>query len=74
MKFPSKIYTYKESVIYHMMILQRRVVQDGQVKLVDLYLEFKTIMSGSDIMDALLCLHVIGKIEFNEETKTINVC
>lgn len=74
MKFPNKIYAYKESIIYHMMILQKRIAQDGQIKLVDLYRELKISMSGSDIIDALLCLYAIGKIEFNEDTKTIKLC
>ncbi len=66
MRFPSKITSYKESIISKLPILLEVLkVKDYSVE--SLYNETKKKLSIKDFIDALDCLYVLGEITINKE-------
>ena len=72
MKFPNKIFPYKESVIYHMEVILELVETHKSISLADLYNQTKTkIPYIEDFINALTCLYSIEKITIDETSKEI---
>ena len=74
MKFPSKLYSYKESII-HKMVLVLDAIESEEVSVKFLRLKVKNeIASESDFIEALVCLFALKRIKFNEKKETIRLC
>lgn len=65
MKFPSKLYTVEESVIYQMTRLMEIIPNEG-IAINLLFREAKNIMVISDFIDALICMYTIESIKFKD--------
>lgn len=70
MKFPNKIFPYKESVIYHMEVILELVETHKSISPADLYNQTK-IPYIEDFINALTCLYSIEKITIDEMSKEI---
>lgn len=71
MRLPNKITTFNESVLSKFPLILR-VVEKGNVPVLELY---NTVRSETEDVDTFLevldCLYVLGKIDFNEQERTI---
>lgn len=65
MKFPSKLYTVEESVIYQMTRLMELIPNEG-IAINMLFREAKDKMVISDFIDALICMYATECIEFKD--------
>ena len=71
MKLPNKIYTYKQSVIYDMVLILKLMSKNPTLSIYELYQQVKDKILMSDFLDTVCCLYVTDKIEYNNETKSI---
>lgn len=62
MRFPSKVTTYKESVMSKFVPFLEKV-KERDYPIVDLYDSLKKKMSICDFIEAIDCLYVLNKIE-----------
>ena len=71
MRLPNKITTFNESVLSKFPLILR-VVEKGNVPVLELY---NTVRSETEDVDTFLevldCLYALGKIDFNEQERTI---
>jgi hypothetical protein len=66
MRFPSKVTTYKESIISKLPVLAKYLsLRDYTV--ISLFNEIRDKMTIHEYIDALDCLFVLGKITLKEE-------
>ena len=70
MKFPNKLYDYKESILYDSFIVLNNL--KGEMTVLELLLLCKKEINGvQEFYDALAVLYAIKKIEYNFETGRI---
>ena len=71
MRLPNKITTFNESVLSKFPLILR-VVEKGNVPVLELY---NTVRSETEDVETFLevldCLYALGKIDFNEQERTI---
>ena len=71
MKLPNKIYMYKQSVIYDMVLILKLMSKKPTLSIYELYQQVKDKILMPDFLDTVCCLYAIDKIEYNNETKSI---
>jgi hypothetical protein len=70
MKFPNKLFEYKETVIYDCVKILEQLKDDTQV--FELYKICKSKCNGSqEFIDALVVLYAIGKIDYDSDKRRI---
>lgn len=62
MLFPSKLFTYEESVISKFIPVLERI-QNGSHDVRQLFIEMKDTITTLEFMDVIDCLYALGKIE-----------
>jgi hypothetical protein len=71
MRLPNKITTFNESVLPKFPHILR-IVESGNVSVIELYNSVKSITDDvENFLEVLDCLYALGKIDFNEEERTI---
>jgi len=72
MRFPNKLFDYKESVLADCIIIIMNYKLE-EISILDLYALCKKNTSGiQGFYDALDVLYTLGKIKYNEETRRIS--
>lgn len=70
MKFPNKLFEYKETVIYDCVKILEQLKEDTQV--LELYKICKSKCNGSqEFIDALVALYAMGKIDYDSDKRRI---
>ena len=62
---PNKLYTFRKSVLYHMLVIMRNVPDDG-ISRVRLYEQIRDFMSVTDFITALTYLYAIQRLELRD--------
>jgi len=71
MRFPSKLFTLKETVIFDCNVIMSEI--SGEVSLLELYrICKKKCNSVQSFFDALDVLYATKKINYNEETRRVS--
>ena len=71
MKFPDKLFEYKETVIYDCTIVLEKI--KGDISILDLYQECRKKCNGiQEFFDALDVLYALNKISYNHKTRRIS--
>lgn len=71
MKFPNKLFSYKESVLSDCIVIMNCKLED--VSILDLYSLCKKNITGiQGFYDALDVLYALGKIKYDKETRRIS--
>lgn len=71
MKFPNKLYEFRETVIYDSMIILEEL--DGDMYILELYKACKKKCNGiQEFLDALDVLYALNKIRFDSEARRIS--
>lgn len=71
MKFPNKLFDYKESVLSDCIVIMN--CKQEEISILDLYALCKKNISGiQGFYDALDTLYALGKIKYNEDTRRIS--
>ncbi len=71
MKFPNKLFDYKESVLSDCIVIMNCKMEE--ISILDLYALCKKDASGiQGFYDALDVLYALGKIKYNEKTRRIS--
>ena len=72
MKLPNKLYSYSESVISKFPQILSILKKEKPLTILQLYIEVSTkIGSIVEFIEVLDCLYVLGKIEYNYESRRI---
>lgn len=72
MKLPNKLYSYSESVISKFPQILSILKKEKSLTILQLYIEVSTkIGSIVEFIEVLDCLYVLGKIEYNYESRRI---
>ena len=70
MKFPNKIFQYKESVIYDCSVIMS--VLNKEMTILELYKSCKNKCNGlQEFLEALVVLYAMEKINYNYNTRKI---
>ncbi|WP_411829820.1 ABC-three component system middle component 7 [Paenibacillus ehimensis] len=73
MKFPNKLYSYKESIISKFPIILNALDKDKHSTIFDLYISvINKFQDTTEFLDALECLYVLGKIEYSFELRRVD--
>lgn len=71
MRLPNKITTFNESVLSKFSLILRSV-ENNNIPVLELYNSVKAEIEDVDtFLEVLDCLYVLGKIDFNEQERTI---
>lgn len=71
MRFPSKVTSYRESILSKFPIILS-LLKNEDLSLVDLYKKTRSKFSDvKEFMETLDCLYILEKIELNEENGVI---
>lgn len=62
---PNKLYTFRKSVLYHMLVILRNVPDEG-ISRDRLYERIRNAMSAADFITALTYLYAIERIELKD--------
>ena len=73
MKYPSKLYSVRESVVGKMTMLMEIIPEEG-VGVEDFYYMTHKLMCIADFMDAVTCLYMIGAIDVTRENVLFKIC
>ncbi len=72
MKFPNKIFSYRESVLYAIEIILEELQNSNSITCLDLYERTKNEISFiNDWIDAMDCLYALDVIVINPTSKEI---
>ena len=72
MKFPNKVISYKESILSKLTVLLD-VLSCKDMSLIELYYDTqKCFFDMSEFIDAIDCLFVLNKIEYNEDLEVLH--
>ena len=71
MKFPDKLFEYRETVIYDCTIVLENI--KGNISIMDLYQECRKKFNGiQEFFDALDVLYALNKISYDYKTRRIS--
>lgn len=71
MRLPNKITTFNESVLSKFPLILR-LVENNNIPVLELYNSVKAEIEDVDtFLEVLDCLYALGKIDFNEQERTI---
>ena len=71
MRLPNKITTFNESVLSKFPLVLR-LVENNDIPVLELYNSVKAEIEDIDtFLEVLDCLYALGKIDFNEQERTI---
>lgn len=71
MRLPNKITTFNESVLSKFPLIMR-LVENNNIPVLELYNSVKAEIEDVDtFLEVLDCLYALGKIDFNEQERTI---
>lgn len=72
MKLPNKLYSYSESVISNFPKILSVIKKENELTILQLYIKVNTKVSSIvEFIEVLDCLYILGKIEYNYETRRI---
>lgn len=71
MKFPNKLYSYRESILFKFPIILREI-EKNPIKISDLYMSTKnTYSSIQEFIEILICLIVLEKIAIDWDKELV---
>lgn len=71
MRLPSKVTSYKESIIYKFPILLEEV-KKGTISLNSLYIEVENEFKGvSEYIETLVCLYAMNRLGYDENKEEV---
>lgn len=72
MKLPNKLYSYSESVISNFPVVLSVLRKENSLTILQLYDKVNRIIGNAvEFIETLDCLYVLGKIEYNYESRRI---